>query len=276
MPELPEVETIARRLRNGSPETPALLNRRIESAELLWERTLAEPSPQELQSRIIGQTIIDIGRRAKYLLIHLNQETLVIHLRMSGDLLVEETSDPVAPHHRFLINFDDGIRLSFNDVRKFGRVWLMEDPASLFVDLGPEPLENSFTTEILQARLKTRRRQLKPLLLDQSFIAGIGNIYADEALHKAKLHPQTLAASVSPEQAISLWQSIRDVLNLGIQRNGASIDWVYRGGGFQNEFQVYQRTDEPCYQCQTPIERITVGQRSTHFCPSCQPLPDDE
>ena len=272
MPELPEVETIARRLRDGSPEAPTLLNHRIVRAELLWERTLAEPSPQEFHSRIIGQAITDIGRRAKYLLIHLSSDTLVIHLRMSGDMLVEKTTDPVAHHHRLMLIFDDQIRLAFNDTRKFGRVWLLADPGPLFAKLGPEPLSDTFTPEIFQSRLETRRRQLKPLLLDQSFIAGIGNIYADEALHKAGLHPQTLANTLSAEKVTKLWQSIRDVLQLGIERNGASIDWVYRGGDFQNEFQVYQRKGEPCYGCQTPIERITVGQRGTHFCPNCQPL----
>jgi formamidopyrimidine-DNA glycosylase len=272
MPELPEVETIARCLRDGSLNIPGLLNRRIESVTLIWDRTLAEPSPQQFQSRIVGQTVMDVGRRAKYLLIHLSTDTLVIHLRMSGDLWVEATSDPVAPHHRLLLNFDDHVRLAFNDPRKFGRVWLLADPAPLLAKLGPEPLAVSFTPEIFQARLETHRRQLKPLLLDQTFIAGIGNIYADEALHKAGLHPQTLANTLTPEQATKLWQSIRDVLQLGIERNGASIDWVYRGGDFQNEFQVYQRTGELCYRCQTPIERINVGQRGTHFCPVCQPL----
>jgi formamidopyrimidine-DNA glycosylase len=300
MPELPEVETIRRKLRDGvpgksatdqldgirengppryhagrrehgpEPASPSLVGKRIQRAELLWEGTLAEPAPDEFQLRILGQTITDFGRRAKYLLIHLSDDVLVVHLRMSGDLLVETETDPVAPHHRLILYFDDGYRLAFNDTRKFGRIWLMRDPAPLLAKLGPEPLEDSLTPEDFYARLKNRRRQLKPLLLDQSFIAGVGNIYADEALHRARLHPQTQAADLTPEQAGTLLESIRYVLQAGIEANGASIDWVYRGGDFQNQFQVYQRGEEPCYRCGTTIERIVVGQRGTHFCPQCQ------
>ncbi len=307
MPELPEVETIRRKLRDGvpgkitadkpkgvregspahyhaggrkhGPETasPSLLGKRIRRAELLWEGTLAEPSADEFHLRILGQTIIDFGRRAKYLLIHLSDDTLVVHLRMSGDLLVEAETDPVAPHHRLLLHLDgpstssgQRCRLAFNDTRKFGRVWLLEDPAPLLAKLGPEPLDGLLTPENFYIRLRKRRRQLKPLLMDQSFIAGIGNIYADEALHRARLHPQTIASDLTPKQAALLLKSIQHVLLAGIEANGASIDWVYRGGDFQNQFQVYQRGDEPCYQCGTPIRRIVVGQRGTHFCPRCQ------
>ncbi len=303
MPELPEVETIRRKLRDGvsakittetqngvregspahyhtggrvhGPEktSPSLLGKRIKRASLLWEGTLAEPSPDEFHLRILGQTIIDIGRRAKYLLIQLSDDTLVVHLRMSGDLLVETEADSIAPHHRFLLHFEDGYRLAFNDTRKFGRIWLLADPAPLLAKLGPEPLDGLLTPEDLYTRLKDRRRQLKPLLLDQNFIAGVGNIYADEALHRARLHPQTQAADLNPEQAALLLESIQAVLLAGIEANGASIDWVYRGGDFQNQFQVYQRGEEPCYQCGTPIRRIVVGQRGTHFCPQCQPYP---
>ncbi len=301
MPELPEVETIRRKLRDGVPAkitadlpkgvredgpahyhagsrkpgiefaSPSLLGKRIQRAELLWEGTLAKPSADEFLLRIMGQTITDFGRRAKYLLVHLSNDTLVVHLRMSGDLLVEKASDQIAPHHRFLLIFEDGYRLAFNDTRKFGRIWLMADPAPLFAKLGPELLDGLLTSEDFYQRLKVRRRQLKPLLLDQSFIAGVGNIYADEALHRARLHPQTQAANLTPEQAALLLESIQHVLRAGIEANGASIDWVYRGGDFQNQFQVYQRGDKPCYQCGTPIQRIVVGQRGTHFCPQCQP-----
>jgi formamidopyrimidine-DNA glycosylase len=150
-------------------------------------------------------------------------------------------------------------------------VWLVDEVDRVVGMLGPEPLDESLTVEILFDRLHATRRQLKPLLLDQTFVAGLGNIYVDEALNLAKLHPLTPANCVNSAQAARLLESIRTVLRDGIARNGASIDWVYRGGEFQNYFRVYQRTGEPCPECGTPIARITVGQRGTHFCPLCQP-----
>jgi len=246
MPELPEVETI------------------------LWERTLAEPSKEEFEARLVGQALEEIGRRGKYLLFQFTNDTLVMHLRMSGDVVVESDGDPIAKHHRLLLSFEGGLRLAFNDTRKFGRVWLMENPTPLLSRLGPEPLSDSFTAEQLHELLGSRRRQLKPLLLDQNFLAGLGNIYTDEALHRAGLHPLMISNSLTREQADRLWRSIREVLREGIRRNGASIDWVYRGGDFQNYFKVYRRTGEPCFRCGTLIARIVVGQRSTHYCPNCQ------
>lgn len=273
MPELPEIETFRRTLREGTPENPSLLGKRIQEARLLWARTLAEPPiPELFQSRLAGQTVRNFGRRAKYLLIELDDSTLIMHLRMSGDLRVERDSDPIAPHDRFLLVFEDGFRLAFNDTRKFGRIWLLDDPAALLGKLGPEPLDESLTPEKFHAMLSPRKRQLKPLLMDQGFIAGLGNIYTDEALHRSHLHPQSLACELERAQSKALLENIRAVLEAGIAANGASIDWVYRGGGFQHEFQVYQRQGEPCYQCGTEIERIVVGQRGTHICPSCQKL----
>jgi formamidopyrimidine-DNA glycosylase len=272
MPELPEIETFRRILREGTPENPSLLGKRVQEARLLWERTLAEPNPEVFQSRLVGQTIHNFGRRAKYLLIELDDDTLIMHLRMSGDLRVERDTDPIAPHDRFLLVFEDGFRLAFNDTRKFGRIWLLDEPATLLGKLGPEPLDGSLTPEKFHAMLSPRQRQLKPLLMDQGFIAGLGNIYTDEALYRSHLHPQSLACDLDMAQSTTLLENIRAVLEAGIAANGASIDWVYRGGGFQNEFQVYQRKGEPCYQCGTPIERIVVGQRGTHICPSCQKL----
>jgi formamidopyrimidine-DNA glycosylase len=160
----------------------------------------------------------------------------------------------------------------FNDTRKFGRVWLLEDPEEVLGLLGPEPLGESLTSSIFYGMLHCRRRQLKPLLLDQTFLAGLGNIYTDEALHHARLHPLALSDRLSIEQADRLLYSIRNVLQEGIRRQGASIDWVYRGGDFQNYFRVYQRTGEPCPECGTAILRLVIGQRGTHFCPDCQPL----
>jgi formamidopyrimidine-DNA glycosylase len=149
------------------------------------------------------------------------------------------------------------------------------DPTDLFKGLGPEPLDENFGPEELYRRLQACKRQVKPLLLDQSFLAGVGNIYSDEALHLAGIHPRSASHHLSPLQAERLWGSIRQVLNEGIRLQGASIDWVYRGGDFQNHFRVYRRTGLPCPECGTVIERTVVGQRSTHFCPTCQPAPKD-
>jgi formamidopyrimidine-DNA glycosylase len=271
VPELPEVETIARTLRLGGGGQPALVKRRIQGADLRWERTLAEPTPAEFSPRLIGQVIEDVGRRGKFLYFRLTNDWLLFHLRMSGDLLVKPASVPPEIHDRLMLQLEGDIQLVFNDARKFGRVWLVDEVDQVVGDLGPEPLDNSLTVDLLLGRLHATRRQLKPLLLDQTFLAGLGNIYVDEALNLAKLHPLTPANGVSPEQASRLLESIRTVLRDGIARNGASIDWVYRGGDFQNYFRVYQRTGEPCPECGTPIARIIVGQRGTHYCPSCQP-----
>ena len=266
MPELPEVETIVRTLR------PALVGKTILSSELLWNRSLAWPSPAMLQKRIRGQQIQDVSRRAKFIHIQLSESHLIIHLRMSGDLLVIIGGYQPAKHDRLILRLTGDVTLAFTDPRKFGRVWLVEDPAEIFQRIGPEPLSEAFTPAWLHAALHAQRRQIKSLLLDQSFLAGLGNIYTDEALHKARLHPLTVSNSISMEEAEILWMSIRQTLEEGIRRNGASIDWVYRGGDFQNHFRVYGRQGQPCPICGTKIERIVIGQRGTHFCPVCQSL----
>ncbi len=270
MPELPEVETIARALRTGAKETIAIVGREIERVELLWERTLAEPDARTFEQVIRGQTVQGVGRRAKYLTIQLSEDVLVIHLRMSGDIIVAEAPTDEVSHPRMVIHFKDGIKLYFNDPRKFGRVWLLPDTAQLFAKLGLEPLDESLTAAQFYEMLAGRKRQLKALLLDQSFLAGLGNIYVDESLFLARLHPRTRADELSPAQAKALLKGIRTVLQEGIRRNGASIDWVYRGGDFQNHFNVYQQTGEPCPVCGTPITRIIIAQRGTHICPNCQ------
>jgi formamidopyrimidine-DNA glycosylase len=272
MPELPEVETIATNLRSGASGNPGLVGRRILDAHLLWERTLAEPNPAEFAPRLRGQVIQDIGRRGKFLLIFLSVDTLLFHLRMSGDLFIEPAASPLAPHHRMIIDLEPDIRLAFNDARKFGRVWLTADPSSILGKLGPEPLDEELSPEKFHKMLHAHRRQLKPLLMDQSFLAGLGNIYTDEALHGARLHPLTSSHALTPENAARLLESIRFVLAQGIQRSGASIDWVYRGGDFQNYLRVYRRDGKPCPVCGSLIQRMVVGQRGTHFCPLCQEL----
>jgi formamidopyrimidine-DNA glycosylase len=269
MPELPEVETIIRTLR------PALVGKDILSTDLRWKRTLAAPSPLKFRRRIRGQQIQDILRRAKFLHIKLSTSHLIIHLRMSGDLLVILGGYQPGAHDRLIIKLTGDMTLVFSDPRKFGRVWLVDDPAEIFRNLGPEPLSDEFTPAWLHSALNSQSRQLKPLLLDQSFLAGLGNIYTDEALHMARLHPMTPSDSVSMEEAEILWMSIQQVLEEGIRRNGASIDWVYRGGDFQNHFRVYSRDGMPCPVCGTKIERIVVGQRGTHICPKCQEFRGD-
>jgi formamidopyrimidine-DNA glycosylase len=262
MPELPEVETIVRVLRAGGKDTPPALGMRINEAAILWERSIAEPA---------AQTIQDIGRRGKFLRFDLDRDVLLIHLRMSGDLYVEAHNTPYAPHHRVVFNLDGGqYRLAFNDPRKFGRLWLTERPEEVLGDLGPEPLQDDFTAVDLYERLIRWKRQLKPLLMDQTFLAGMGNIYTDEALHLARLHPCIRSNGLSLEVSGILHDAIRQVLNEGIQRNGTSIDWVFRGGEYQHHLRVYQRARQACLTCGTPIQRILVGQRSSYFCPNCQ------
>ena len=264
MPELPEVETIARNLR------PALAGQTILSASLFWPRTLAAPNPDLFLERISEQKIETVTRRAKYLHILLTNGHLLIHLRMSGDMLMRPSPCQPEPHDRLHLMLDSGEILAFNDTRKFGRVWLLDDPHQIFNKLGPEPLSEDFTPSSFYQNLQAHHRQLKPLLLDQSFLAGLGNIYSDEALHLSGLHPLRMSDSLTTQDTDRLFNAIRQVLQTGIENNGASIDWVYRGGNFQNHFRVYGRTGQACPVCGEPIERIIVGQRSTHFCSHCQ------
>jgi formamidopyrimidine-DNA glycosylase len=277
MPELPEVETIARKLR------PHLLGKVIQEAELRWARTLASPAPRKFKGLIRGQEIKEVTRRAKFFILRLSDLSLLIHLRMSGDLIIKQNGIKPEKHDRLILRLLPGPGLAqtttgeselsnlvFNDTRKFGRIWLTADPEEVLGKLGPEPFSRAFTPEWLHTALRARRRQLKPLLLDQTFLAGLGNIYSDEALNLAKLHPLAASDSITAKQAQALHAAIRRVLKEGIRRNGASIDWVYRGGEFQNYFRVYDRAGKPCPTCGTKIQRIIVGQRSTHFCPQCQ------
>jgi formamidopyrimidine-DNA glycosylase len=273
MPELPEVETIARKLR------PHLLGKTIQDAQLRWPRTLAFPSPRRFRELIRGQEIQEVTRRAKYFILRLSDFSLLIHLRMSGDLLIKASKIKPEKHDRLILQLlsapsdaNSVSHLVFNDTRKFGRVWLTPHPEDVLGKLGPEPLSRQFTPKWLHAALHSRHRLLKPLLLDQTFIAGLGNIYTDEALNLAKVHPLASSDSVTADQAQTLHAAICAVLKEGIRRNGASFDWVYRGGEYQNHFRVYDREGKPCPVCGTNIERMIVGQRSTHYCPTCQML----
>ena len=269
MPELPEVETFVRALRRP------LVGRTIVDVTNDWPRHVALPPPEELRARIAGRRIEAIDRRGKYLVFTLSDdETLIIHLKMSGHLSVAPAGAPPDPYAHTVFALDDGRELRFRDPRKFGRVYLVRDPAQVVGPLGPEPLGDDFTAEQLAARLAGRRRVLKPLLLDQTFIAGIGNIYADEALFDARLQPTRRSDTLTAEEIAALHAAIQKVLALGIAREGASISTYVkpdgRKGEMQNEVMVFRRTGQSCYRCGGPIERMVLGGRSTHYCPSCQ------
>ena len=279
MPELPEVETIARTLIGiHGAAALSIIDCEIQDALVLWEGTLANQLPDDFTARVKNQNIRSVWRRGKFLVFTLSKDTILIHLRMSGDLRLERIMDetgteiPLQKHDRLVLVFTSGNRLVFNNPRKFGRVWLVSDPGEILGDLGPEPLDEALDADRFHGLFQQHKRQLKPLLMDQHFIAGMGNIYTDEALFRAKLHPLRRSNTLIKEESVSLLDSIRSVLKEGILHNGASIDWVYRGGDFQNQFNVYGRTGEPCPVCDTQIERLVVGQRGTHICPGCQQI----
>lgn len=281
MPELPEVETVVRELQRRLP------GRRFTGAQVFWERTIANMTPEAFVEQIVGRSIESIDRRAKYVIIRLDDGLrLVVHLRMSGRLLVEPASEPLNPYTRVALDLDNGTRLVFNDTRKFGRIWLVNQAEldQLFARLGPEPLVEEFTPEQFSSMVRSKKGALKPLLLNQNFLAGLGNIYVDEALWLAQLHPLRLAGSLDEEEIARLYSAIRDVLNLGIENRGTTFAMFMNPAGEpgqnQETLKVYGRAGrgkkqpaELCERCGTPIEKITVGQRGTHFCPVCQPAP---
>ncbi len=274
MPELPEVETFARLLR------PHVVGRAITDADVRWARSVGG-RPRRFIQGAVGARVVGLTRRAKFLRFDLERAgrtsgALLCHLRMTGRLHVEPRGAPAGAHARVLLELDDGRVLHFDDVRKFGRLVFEPDPTRALARLGPEPLEAAFDGAWLHAALQGRRRRLKPLLLDQGFLAGLGNIYVDESLHRAGLHPLRSAHRVRPDEAQRLVLAVRAVLTGAIAREGSSFDGFYRTpegrpGGFQNELRVYGRGGEPCRACQAPIVRILVGQRSTHLCLTCQP-----
>lgn len=271
MPELPEVETTVRALR------PLLVGQTIVSVWNNWPGHMVTPPLSGLQMRVHGRKITAINRRAKYLVFTLDHdETLIIHLKMSGRLLVVGCDEPADKHVHTIFGLQNGQELRFWDQRKFGRVYLVHDPQVVLAGLGPEPLAADFTVERLAERLHGRHRMLKPLLLDQTFMAGIGNIYADESLFYARLHPQQTADSLMPEHITALYAAIQKSLRLGIEREGASIDLYVKPDGskgdMQNAVAVFRRTGYPCVRCGTPVRRIVLGGRSTHYCPNCQEL----
>lgn len=283
MPELPEVETVARDLR------PRIVDATIVGARCSWPRTLRSHPPEAFAEAIAGRQVQAVGRRAKQIVIDLSGEAaLTIHLKMTGQLFVVPSATEVDPYVRLVLELADGRELRFRDIRKFGKVGLYgRDPlsgelttevggAAVFGSLGPEPLDPDFTLRDFRRRSRRRKGRLKPLLLDQTFIAGVGNIYADEALWTARLHPLRTVRTLRPPDERRLYLAVREILTEAIERRGSSIDDYTApdgDGSMQERLQVYQRTGEGCPRCGRSVKRIVIGARSTHFCSWCQRLP---
>ncbi len=271
MPELPEVETIKNEL------MPHVIGRRVAGVTLGWEGIVKQSSSEDFCARLVGQGVTWISRRGKYLIFSLSSgEALIIHLKMTGSLLLNHASDKPDKFIRAVLYLDNNYQLRFRDPRKFGAMWLVADVSSVVGKLGPEPLEADFTAKVLAERLGSRKAPIKPLLLDQNFVAGIGNMYADEALYDAKIHPLRPASSLSQEEITRLHKAICEVLRAAIGNKGASVENYFRPGGELGtahfEFRVaHGLGGKLCRRCGTPIERITVRNRGTYFCPKCQP-----
>ena len=277
MPELPEVETVRRRLE------PVLVGRRLDRVEIVDPRLTRPEDPLEVAAELSGERVEAVDRRGKYLIVRFESgRALLVHLRMTGSLLhADELSED--PHRRATAELDDGSYLAYRDVRRFG-TWLLAEPgeAEPYLDarLGREPLVGSFTTKRLGEALAGRRAPVKAAILDQRRLAGVGNIYADEALWRARLNPLRPANGLSAEEVARLTRAIRAALRAGLERQGSTLrDYATpdgASGSMQNEFRVYGRDGEPCRRCRTTITKTRVGGRGTWFCPRCQPLDDDD
>lgn len=263
MPELPEVQTVVNNL-----IAQKLKGVKIIQAQVFWPKTI-DGSVPSFCKQIADQTILQIERKGKFICLILNSYTLLIHLRMSGKFLLNK----VAKHERVHLHLEDGRILKFIDPRKFGRLYLLKDPQVKLDQLGVDPTTANFTLEHFTALLK-KKKKIKTLLLDQTIIAGIGNIYADEALWLAKIHPETLACDVTPIR--ELHKAIKTVLQTAIERHGTSLgssdsnfhNLEQKWG--QNVTNVYQRQNLPCHRCDHQISKIRLNGRGTHFCPNCQ------
>ena len=282
MPELPEVETIARELR------PMIVGRTIVDASFDWPNQVKHPAPDEFIAQISGREILSVDRRAKWIIAALgpardggDAAVLAIQVKMTGQLDVVAPEAPRDKHVHVVFSLDDGRELRLRDTRKFGRVAVYAPDAADAVlgELGPEPLDDNFSLTDFRRILRARKARLKTLLMNQEFLAGVGNIYADEALWRARLHPLRTGAGLRSDQERALYVSLRDVLNEAIERRGSSVD-DYRApegrGDMQNYLNVYGRTGKPCPRCGRPTRRMIIGARSTHFCSWCQRLPARE
>ncbi len=275
MPELPEVETIVRDL-----IAAGLTGRRIQAASVFWDKSIAVPGVDVFISRMAGATITRIYRRGKYIGLELdNKDTLLIHLRMSGRIVLENAGTPRGKHQHVIMACAGGDEVRFHDPRKFGRFYLVKDTGDLLGRLGPEPLAADFKWQHFKKILKPRKRMIKPLLLDQHMIAGLGNIYADESLWEAGIHPATPSNLLKDNQIKKLHHAIRKVLRRGLKNRGTAL-----GNGLSNfnpvgaergknqtQLNVFRRQGQPCPRCRETVVRVVLGQRSTHICRTCQP-----
>lgn len=271
MPELPEVETVKNEI------SPYIIGRRITGVRVMWQKLVREPTEEEFIRRLAGQLITNVERRGKYLVISLaSGDYWIIHLKMSGSLLVAPGTAEPPKYTQAIIDLDNGSRIFFRDPRKFGRMLLLKDRDRLFRALGPEPLLPGFTPDVLARLAADRDTPIKAVLIDQARIAGIGNMYADEALWEARIHPLRPARSLTRGEIIRLYDAIRNVLTDAIRHKGASIVNYYRPDGSpgtaHDHFHVAHRGGAACPRCGTPIQRIVVRGRGTYFCPRCQVL----
>jgi formamidopyrimidine-DNA glycosylase len=270
MPELPEVETVVRGLYED------VVGRTFTAVATYWPRQIAPLSPQGFASRLTGRCVYSLHRRAKYIVFDLDEGALLIHLKMTGRLYVvpKEALHPSDRWLRAAFDMDNGYQLRFSDPRRFGRLLLVDSAEEITAHLGPEPLAEDFTLDVFRARLADRRGAIKPLLLDQRFVAGIGNIYADEALWSAGIDPRRKVDTLKPDEVARLYAALRSVLLAGIEHQGASVNWYRKPDGTtgeqQHHFNVYDRTGKLCPRCGAVIQKFRLGQRGTHYCPSCQ------
>jgi formamidopyrimidine-DNA glycosylase len=274
MPELPEVQTVVDHLNKAH-----IVGCKITAAQVHWPKTIAGMDSRHFCHAVRGSTIQRITRRGKYIVVDLSEAlTMLIHLRMTGRLTLADPAIQRNPHEHVILELDKTSELRFQDTRKFGRVVLTNEPQTVLNQLGPEPLSASFTGKRLFTMLQGHRRQLKPLLLDQGFIAGLGNIYVDEALWTAGLHPLSISCALDFRDAAALHRAIRRVLRMGINNLGTSLgrgkgnfySANNRPGRNADQLNVFRRTGKACPRCKTAIERIIVAQRSSHICPRCQ------
>ncbi|MFY0542946.1 DNA-formamidopyrimidine glycosylase [Brevibacillus sp. H7] len=273
MPELPEVETVVRTLRK------LVLGKTMARVSVLLPRIIRRPDDvEEFKAQLVGQTIRDIKRRAKFIQFVLDQDVLISHLRMEGRYGLYPSDEPVEKHTHVIFHFTDGTELRYRDVRQFGTMDLYplgtETSEGPLAKLGVEPLDESFTAGLLRSMLKGRTTKIKPLLLNQEFIVGLGNIYVDESLFKAGIHPERPAGKLTAKQVGKLHESIVATLSEAVEQGGSSIKSYVNGQGemgmFQQSLLVYGRKGEPCVICATEIVRTVVGGRGTHICPKCQ------